>query len=228
MNNSTWIKTLHHKITTATHVEQFVSLWTRIQLVHLQPEREDQIKWKWTADGKYSARSAYRAQFIGTYNRHQTKLIWRAHTENKCKLFAWILIQNKILTSDNLALRGWPHQNSCALCSGPLETGLHLCLTCPYAQVVWNQISTWENFNILQAAHPVQFDNIGKWWEKAARSVPKDKRRHFNGLIIYTMWNIWKERNRRIFDQKFLTVKKVATRIKENLEVYRRVFRVIT
>ena len=139
-----------------------------------------------------------------------------------------ILIQNKILTSDNLALRGWPHQNSCALCSGPLETGLHLCLTCPYAQVVWNQISTWKNFNILQAAHPVQFDNIGKWWEKAARSVPKDKRRHFNGLIIYTMWNIWKERNRRIFDQKFLTVKKVATRIKENLEEYRRAFRVIT
>jgi len=61
----------------------------------------------------------------------------------------------------------------------------------------------------------VQFDNIGKWWENAARSVPKDKRRHFNGLIIYTMWNIWKERNRRIFDQKFLTAQEVATRIKK-------------
>ncbi|RCV07308.1 hypothetical protein SETIT_1G233500v2 [Setaria italica] len=112
--------------------------------------------------------------------------------------------------------------------SGPLETSLHLCLTCPYAQVVCTQISTWENFNILQYAHPVQFDNIGKWWEKAARSVPKDKKRHFNGLIIYTMWNIWKERNRRIFDQKFLTAQQVATHIKENLEEYRKAFWVIT
>lgn len=28
--------------------------------------------------------------------------------ENKCKLFTWTLVQNKTLTSNNLARRGWP------------------------------------------------------------------------------------------------------------------------
>jgi hypothetical protein len=81
---------------------------------------------------------------------------------------------------------------------GPMETSLHLC-TCPFAQVVWTQALAWENFNVFPNAHPAQFDSIGAWWESAIRSVPSDKERHFNGLVIYIMWNIWKERNRRIF-----------------------------
>jgi hypothetical protein len=70
----------------------------------------------------------------------KTDIIWRARTENKCKLSAWILIQ----TADNLARRGWPHQASCALCNGPLETSQHLSLLCPFAQAVWNQVLSWE------------------------------------------------------------------------------------
>ena len=147
-----------------------------MQQVHLQLDIEDQIKWKWTADGQYTTQSAYRAQFIGSYNRHHTKLIWRARAENKCKLFAWILIQNKILTSDNLALRGWPHQNSCVLCNGPMETGMHLCLTCPFAQAVWSQVSLWEGLNTFQQALPTSFDSINDWWEAANKLVPKESR----------------------------------------------------
>jgi len=85
----------------------------------------------------------HRAQFLGSYSSPQNQLIWQAREENKCKVFTWILTQNKILTADNLAQRGWPHQNSCAaLCNGPLETGQHLCLLCPFAKVVWTQVAT--------------------------------------------------------------------------------------
>jgi len=44
------------------------------------------------------------------------------------------------------------------------------------------------------------------------------ERRRFNGLVIYTFWNLWKERNRRIFDNKMETVLQVAARIKEDIE----------
>jgi hypothetical protein len=72
---------------------------------------------------------------------------WKAHVENKCKVFAWILVQEKNLTVDNLQKRGWPHQERCVLCDRPLETGLHLSPLCPFAKAVWNQVFTWEHFD---------------------------------------------------------------------------------
>ena len=138
--NNSWISALQNKITNATQLEEFVSLWIRIKRVPLNSEIEDSITWKWTPDGIYSARSSYQAQFIGSFRSFKTELIWRARTENKCKVFAWILIQDKVLIAENLARRGWPHQVSCALCNGPMETGQHLCLLCPFAQAVWSQV----------------------------------------------------------------------------------------
>jgi len=222
--NNSWISALQYKITNATQLEEFVSLWIRIQGVALNSEIEDTITWKWTPDGIYSARSAYRAQFIGSFRNFNTELIWRARTENKCKVFAWILIQDKVLTADNLARRGWPHQASCALCNGPIETGQHLYLLCPFAQAVWSQVLSWENWSLPQQTNPANFDCISGWWEEAIKTVHKNQRRDFNGLVIYIMWNLWKERNRRIFDNKLQSVQQVAERVKEDLVLYKRAF----
>ncbi|WVZ94823.1 hypothetical protein U9M48_040667, partial [Paspalum notatum var. saurae] len=133
-----------------------------------------------------------------------------ARAENKCKVFAWILIQNKVLTADNLARRGWPHQTSCTLCNGPLESALHLCLTCPFAREVWSRILAWENLSLPQHADPISANDIGEWWERAMALVPTARRKEFNGVVIYTMWNIWKERNRRIFEHCSMSSPQVA------------------
>ena len=120
--------------------------------------------------------------------------------------------------------RDWPHQDHCALCNGPLETGLHLCLCRPFAKAVWNQILKWEHFdgNLgQQQADPL---SIIPWWEEATAKVPKTEQRRFNGLVIYTFWNLRKERNRRIFKNKMETVLQVAARIKEDIEQRMRAF----
>jgi hypothetical protein len=106
--------------------------------------------------------------------------------ENKCKVFAWILIHDKILTADNLQRRGWPHQERCVLCDGPLETGLHLSLLCPYVKAVWNQILDCEHFDIHLPQPQHDPLHIHDWWEEAAKKVPKEERRCFNGMAIYT------------------------------------------
>jgi hypothetical protein len=48
---------------------------------------EDQIAWRWTADGAYSAKSAYEVQFKGSYCPFKPTHIWRAHAEGKHKFF---------------------------------------------------------------------------------------------------------------------------------------------
>ena len=85
------------------------------------------------------------------------------------------------------------------LCNGPLETALHLCLLCPLAIEVWHLVLGWEHFDVDLIRPQVQPSSIRAWWEQGAANITRQRRRHFNGVIIYTMWNIWKEINRRIF-----------------------------
>jgi hypothetical protein len=101
-------------------------------------------------------------------------------------------------------------------CNDPLENGLHLCLACPFAKAVWDQILSWENFTRLQLQPQVDPVHIRAWWEEAARKVPKSERRRLNRVVIYTFWNIWKERNRIIFNNAVETVPQVTARIKED------------
>ena len=125
-------------------------------------------------------------------------------------------MQEKILTAENLQKRGWPHQGRCVLFNGPLETWLHLSLLCPFAKVVWNQILNWEHFD----TELTQFDQdparLSSWWEETVPKVTREERRRFNGLVIYTCWNLWKERNRRIFNNAQESALQVASRVKED------------
>jgi hypothetical protein len=105
LRNNNWIRSLMGHITTATHIEELVSLWIRIQEVHLVQGVKDSITWKWTPDGNYSARSTYRIQFKGSFAKFSRDRIWKAHVENKCKVFTWILIHGKLLTANNLQKR---------------------------------------------------------------------------------------------------------------------------
>jgi len=126
-------RTVHQELLSGNWIR---SLRARLLNVQLQDDVQDSIIWKWTADGIYSTRSAYRIQFHGSHRTFQHDLMWKAHAENKCKVHAWILMHSKTLTADNLQKRGWPHQEHYVLCNGPLETGVHLSLLCPFARAV--------------------------------------------------------------------------------------------
>ncbi|KAK1693012.1 hypothetical protein QYE76_009709 [Lolium multiflorum] len=50
------------------------------------------------------------------------KMIWSAHAKLKCKLFGWLALHGKLLTSDMLAIRGWPHDHLYPLCLRALQS----------------------------------------------------------------------------------------------------------
>jgi hypothetical protein len=73
----------------------------------------------------------------------------------------------------------------------------------------------WEGVILLAQSDLASATNIREWWEAATSALPKNQKHAFNGIVIYTMWNLWKERNRRIFESVALLPVQIALRIKD-------------
>jgi hypothetical protein len=82
-----------------------VVLWTLISNIHLDPEVDDDIVWRLTPSGHYSAKSAYELQFLGSTSSPMDKTISKAWAPPKVKFFAWLANQNRIWTADRITKR---------------------------------------------------------------------------------------------------------------------------
>lgn len=130
----TWTRGIW-RMSTAEEMAELIFLRGLLDQVILT-EREDEIRWKWTAAGSYSAKSAYQAQFAGSYCTFDNKSIWSAKVDDKHRFFAWLLIQCKLLTADKLSKCNCPCNPVCQLCDQELETAEHMILRCVFAQEV--------------------------------------------------------------------------------------------
>lgn len=196
LENHSWTRGLW-RMESAEEFVEFVRLWDLVQNVQLN-DQEDQITWKLTADGKYSAKSAYDVQFMGSYCTFRPKWIWAAHAEPKHRFFAWLLLQEKILTADRLQERNWSCNPVCPLCSSAPESALHICLQCPFTQQVWALVEQWTSHFVLKP--DAASSELEAWWLMSLQHVDAKQRRSKVALMLYTLWNLWKERNRRIFE----------------------------
>ena len=222
LQEENWIRSVA-RLSSPTHLQEFIALASAISQVELNPDQEDSITWRWTPHGIYSAASAYAVQFSASYPRFSPAKIWEAHAEPKCKFFAWLVLHG-ILTANMLAVRGWPHDPSCPLCLGAPETSTHLCKDCPFAAAVWSHVQVWtgEDSGATPTLPPSM--GISDWWDSLTTNLPKNDRRRRSGRFLYTIWNIWKERNRRIFNGTRLTHLEVAAIAFEDIKQRSRAF----
>jgi mannosylglycoprotein endo-beta-mannosidase len=212
LRNCNWTRGIW-RMTTANEMAQLVSLWERISDVQLTDE-VDEIKWRWTGHGQYSARSAYLAQFAGFYCTFDAEAIWKAKTEGKHRIFAWQLVQRRILTADLLIIRNWPCDPICKLCDQEPETAEHICLKCVYAQEVWLLVQVWTEGLVHIPERGVPMED---WWNSTMLSTTKQIKTQRASISIYTAWNLWKERNRRIFERVSAPPSRILQLIKEEM-----------
>jgi hypothetical protein len=100
LTNLNWIRNLK-EITIAAQLEEFTMLFMVLSTVQLT-DQNDEIIWKWKANGKFSLRAAYGCQFHGSMTKFPAPDTWRSLCEPKSKIFSWLVMQNIVPTTDNM------------------------------------------------------------------------------------------------------------------------------
>lgn len=185
----------------------------------LNQNESDHIVWKLSNHGEYSASSAYKAQCLGTVGTNFNPLIWKSWAPAKCKLYAQLVIQNRVWTSDRLATRGWPNSGVCLLCRMTNETACHLLASCRYTRRIWRLTANWVAYQQLDPSNWEPCQSVHEQWEMLAnkRKVPK---KGLRSLILLIAWEIWKERNQRIFEHKKTAAPNLMAKIKEEARTW--------
>jgi hypothetical protein len=120
--------------------------------------------------------------------------------ENKCRFFSWLLLQNRLWTSDRVIAHGGQGDRVCKLCYTHQESALHMLARCPYSRVVWQGLQQWIGSNILQPPRS-SYRRFKSWWNSMMRWNEPGKAASVQ-KVVYTAWNLWKERCRHVFDNK--------------------------
>ena len=125
-------------------------------------------------------------------------MVWKNWAPPKCKLFSWLIIQNRVWTADRLERRGWPNGRLCPLCRREDETARHLLFTCRFSIRLWGMIKNWLNVGDFNPPNWVAFNDVQSWWEHLAIANGR-RRKAIPSLLMLVTWEIWNERNSRIF-----------------------------
>jgi hypothetical protein len=168
----------------------------------------------------YSSKSAYRLQFCGATSSHFVKLIWDATATPKCRFFGWLFAQNKLLTADLLMVRRWPNSYFCPLCRRSLETAIHLLVECPWARRVWAAVA---DAHRLPALSPLIWGTPSatlEWIASTIAAATVRDRKRTRSVMLLVLWVLWKERNRRIFDNKDSPVSVVVAEVADELSIW--------
>ena len=220
MQDDAWINQINTSDgVTLAHIQQFVALWTSLQQVHLDEDVPDTITWTMSSTRSYTASSAYHAQFIGTTSSNMKKIVWKVWAPPKCKFFAWLIIQNRVWTADRLRRRGLPNCDLCPLCKQTGETAAHLLFQCRFAKRIWCMVKDWLHLSWLDVSSWDNFNCVQDWWTHMTVN-DSARRKAIASLTMLISWELWTERNARVFRHKSTLPSVILGRIKDEAQTW--------
>ena len=198
--------------------ESLVSFFNKLNEAKVGESSVDRVRWDLTNQGCFTVRSFYLKLFAGKFPPQEIhfekgfpcNLIWKSLAPLKVSFFVWEAAHGNILTCDNLQKRGKVLVNRCFMCKRSRESTDHLLLHCKVASMLWGLAFSCLGMSWVA---PDSFRNHLLAWEGSfGRRVKKKKKEKVMVLPHVIVWIIWRERNRRVFDN----VETPLQRLKEN------------
>ena len=200
-------------------IEQFADLWEKVSTVALEEEVEDSIIWKFSKDGTYSPSSAYKAQFEGLTSSDLVQSVWRVWAPPRCKFFAWLVLQNRVWTSDRLIRRGWPNCGLCPLCKQAQEFAAHLLFQCRFTLRIWNDILPWLGMHHISTSSWSASASVKGWWNDNLQ-IRLGSPKALASLMMLISWEIWSERNARVVRNVAVPPVVIINKIKQEVSLW--------
>jgi hypothetical protein len=157
---------------------------------------KDRLLWSWdTKKGQVNSKQAYKVQVMEG-REEEPKLwyseIWEWQLPLKVKLVVWLLLEQIILTWDNLIKRGFLGPSICVLCKKSEETVLHLFGECSFIIGIWQTIT--KELKVVNNLQGGQFEDILQIWSRG--------KENWKEIPCYICWEVWKHRNLMIFEDQ--------------------------
>jgi len=140
--------------------------------------------------------------------------VWHKLVPKKVSLFSWRLLQNRIPTRSNLVRRHvlQPNDNLCVGGCGVTETTDHLFLECEIFGTMWFLICHWLGVSFVSPCyikdHYTHFIHMA--------GLPRSIHFYLKVIWLACVWEIWKERNNRVFTDKVIDPLRIVEKVKLN------------
>jgi hypothetical protein len=105
------------------------------------------------------------------------------------------------------------------LCKRTMETAHHLLVDCRYTCRLWIEVARWLGLPELRpATWPPSSSPLGWWTVTPSRHNISQKA--FRSLALLISWELWKERNSRIFNRSESPITTLVSKIKEEFSLW--------
>ena len=211
LQNDAWVRHVNGPVTAQLLLE-LSCLFDRLMDIDLSSE-PDTFRWGLTADGQYSAASAYGAMFLGSSTPVGAKQLWKTRAPPRVRFFVWLILHGRCWTAERRFRHGLQTSDTCIICDQSSETMDHLVLGCVFSREVWGIL-----LRRLQLGHLLVVEQpIIDWWLKERKTFQKPFRDGFDSFFFLMAWNLWKERNARTFQRVQRSASKLADDVLQEL-----------
>ena len=214
LQNDVWVRHLRGPVTAQLLLE-ISRLFDRLVDINLSSE-PDTFRWGLTADGEYSAASAYGAMFLGSSATVGAKQLWKTRAPPRVRFFVWLILHGRCWTAERRFRHGLQNSDVCIICDQSSETMDHLVLGCVFSREVWGILLRRLHLGHLVIGEQPVID----WWLQARKTMDKPFRAGFDSFFFLMAWNLWKERNARTFQRVQRTASRLANDIQQELNLW--------
>eukprot|EP00253_Pinus_taeda_P003415 PITA_03415 len=181
----------------------------------LKETEQDKLRWGYEEKGTYTTKEAYLITLKDQLTKDKLwEKIWSPPIWPKISTFLWLLSHNRVLTWDNLRKRKFEGPSICLNCKKEEETVVHLMQLCPFSRKIWEKVT----FRCQKEGRELGDLNntLHKWPQQPYQSnILNSLWQILPGIV---MWNLWKERNRRIFKNQSMDEQQVWKIINQNVQ----------
>lgn len=157
-------------------------------------QHEDSVSWTLTANKSYSEQSARSNLRSSGPMVDWYKVVWFKYHVPRWSFIHWMIILGRLSTRDRLCQRGVASDPSCPVCCSGLKSHEHLFFDFPFSTWIWSS---------FMAKNGVQRQRLGLTdevrWTSLHRGGTTLQHLMFKLSLASCMYNIWRERNTRIF-----------------------------